>query len=518
MEAQQVLGGRYRLEEQLGQGGMAVVWRARDEVLGRSVAVKLLAGPHARDPVSRRRIRHEARAAAALSHPNIAQVYDYGESVTGLTCLPYVVMELVPGPTLEQRIAAEPVPPKLAFRICAEVAAALTAAHTQGLVHRDIKPGNVLLPPSGAKVVDFGIAAAVSPDSEAAEWGDELLGTPGYLAPERITGDAVEPASDVYGVGLLLYRLLTGKLPWSTETATEMLRAHVYVAPPPLPGLPGVPARVVELCHRCLAKEPAQRPTAREVAAVLARAAGVRVVQDEPAYAAASTTAEGEPSTVLVPRAGGGSAGAGQPRRPRPIALAGTAAGMAGVLVAGLLLWLAEPLGFHQGPRGGPVPPAPPGQSTNPRLPETTPRVGTSLTPPPGSGPMIAGGSEARSGPPLPSSGAMGQPPASPIDLATTAPETGIPATPAEPSSPEPSPTVERTLDSAGGSVRASCTADGEARLLSWTATSPYRVEQVEPGPARSTTVTFRHGNRTVRMTVTCRDGVPTAAVSSASD
>ncbi|MEE6263038.1 serine/threonine-protein kinase [Plantactinospora sonchi] len=511
MDEQQVLGGRYRLEEQLGQGGMAVVWRARDEVLGRSVAVKLLAGPHARDPVSRRRIRHEARAAAALSHPNIAQVYDYGESVTGLTCLPYVVMELVPGPTLEQRVAAEPVSPRLAFRICAEVAAALTAAHAQGLVHRDIKPGNVLLPPSGAKVVDFGIAAAVSPDSDAVEWGDELLGTPGYLAPERITGDTVEPASDVYGVGLLLYRLLAGQMPWSTETATEMLRAHVYVAPPPLPPLPGVPARVVELCHRCLAKEPAQRPTAREVAAVLARAAGVRVVQDEPAYTAAPTTAEGEPSTVLVPRPPVGSDGAVRTRRPRPHALAGTAAGVAGLVVAGMLFWLADPLGSDQGPRVGPVPPAPPGQSTNPQ-PAETPQGGTSGTPSPGSGPMIAGGSEAPSGAPLPVPGASGQPPASPIDLATTPPPaTSAPPTPSVSSPPEPSPSVERTLGSAGGSVRATCTADGDARLLSWTATPPYRVAQVEPGPARSATVTFRHGNKVVHMTVACRDGVPTA-------
>jgi serine/threonine-protein kinase len=162
VEVKQILGGRYELQDQLGVGGMAVVWRAHDDVLGRAVAVKLLAGPYASDPSSRRRIRDEARAAAMLSHPNIAQVYDFGESDEGGECTPYVVMELVPGKTLAQHMANGPLPPKVAFRICAEVAAALAAAHSDGLVHRDIKPANVMVTPTGAKVVDFGIAAAIS--------------------------------------------------------------------------------------------------------------------------------------------------------------------------------------------------------------------------------------------------------------------------------------------------------------------------------------------------------------------
>src|SRR4051812_33206349 len=157
VEVRQTLGDRYKLLDELGSGGMAVVWSARDEVLGRRVAVKLLAGRFAGDPQSRARIRDEARAAATLSHPNIAQVYDYGEAAGA----PYVVMELVNGPTLQQKVADGPLPPRKVFRICGEVAAALAAAHADGLVHRDIKMANIMVTPAGAKVVDFGIAAAV---------------------------------------------------------------------------------------------------------------------------------------------------------------------------------------------------------------------------------------------------------------------------------------------------------------------------------------------------------------------
>src|SRR5919112_192084 len=197
VEVQQTLGGRYKLLNELGSGGMAVVWKARDEVLGRMVAVKVLAARYAGDEQSRARIRDEARAAATLSHPNIAQVYDFGESDDDGACLPYVVMELINGPTLAQRVSQGPIPPRSVFRICSEVAAALAAAHAHGLVHRDIKPANVMVAPAGTKVVDFGIAAAAGPG----EPEDVVLGTPAYLAPERLTGDAVQPATDVYALG-----------------------------------------------------------------------------------------------------------------------------------------------------------------------------------------------------------------------------------------------------------------------------------------------------------------------------
>jgi serine/threonine protein kinase len=172
-----VLGGRYRLDEVLGVGGMSVVWRAHDGVLGRDVAVKLLSGRYATDPGSRARIRVEARAAAALAHPNVAQVHDFGETAEDGRRTPYVVMELVPGPTLQDRVAEGPLPPADVLRICADVAAGLAAAHADGLVHRDVKPANVILAPTGAKLVDFGIAALAAPGG-AGGLEDELLGTP----------------------------------------------------------------------------------------------------------------------------------------------------------------------------------------------------------------------------------------------------------------------------------------------------------------------------------------------------
>jgi eukaryotic-like serine/threonine-protein kinase len=285
VEVRQTLGGRYKLLTELGTGGMAVVWRGRDEVLGRPVAVKVLAGRFVDDPQSRARIRDEARSAATLSHPNIAQVYDYGECTTTGSPLPYVVMELINGPTLQQRVSAGPLPPRTVFRICGEVAAALAAAHQDGLVHRDIKMANIMVTAAGAKVVDFGIAAAVGPAAPE----EMLVGTPAYLAPERLTGADVEPASDVYALGVLLYRLLAHKAPWSAESTTQMLRAHVYLEPAPLPQLPGVPAAVGELVARCLRKDPAARPPAAEVSALLADAVEAGAAPDLPAPVPAET-------------------------------------------------------------------------------------------------------------------------------------------------------------------------------------------------------------------------------------
>jgi serine/threonine protein kinase len=276
-----VLGGRYRLISPVGAGGMAVVWQAYDNVLARTVAVKILAAQYAEEPQSRDRIRREAQAAAVLSHPNIAQVYDYGEAEVAGEVIPYVVMELIRGGTLHQRLSDGPVLPRYAMRVCAEIAAALAAAHAEGLAHRDIKPANVMLAPTGAKVVDFGLAAAIRPPgSGSADF--EVLGTPAYLAPERLLHDAVEPASDVYALGVLLYRLLAGHSPWTTETTTQMLTAHIYLEPAPLLPVFQVPHYVTALCNRCLSKDPAQRPSAREAAALLAHGAGLQVITDEP--------------------------------------------------------------------------------------------------------------------------------------------------------------------------------------------------------------------------------------------
>ncbi|MGC9671264.1 protein kinase domain-containing protein [Planosporangium sp. 12N6] len=277
MDAVEVLGGRYRLVERLGAGGMSVVWRAHDEVLNRQVAIKVLAATLAADADSRAMIRAEAQAAARLSHPHITGVYDYGESTTGDgETVPYVVMELISGRTLAERLAGGPMPWRAALRVGAEVAAALAAAHARGLVHRDVKPANIMLTASGVKVVDFGIAAVAGETGEPRPDGT-VLGTPAYLAPERLDGGPVRPASDVYALGLLLYRALAGGMPWTAETTTQMINANVQVEPRPLPAITGLPDGVTELCLRCLAKNPSDRPTSAEVARALATAAGIRV-------------------------------------------------------------------------------------------------------------------------------------------------------------------------------------------------------------------------------------------------
>jgi serine/threonine-protein kinase len=268
------LGRRYRLDTELGTGGMAVVWRAQDLVLGRQVAVKLL-GPSFSDRAARERIKAEARVAARLAHPNVAGVYDFGESRHGRRGkVPYIVMELVHGDTLAVRQQSDRMHWRTAVGIAAEVAAALAAAHACGVVHRDIKPGNIMLARTGVKVVDFGIAAAVG---ELDDHGDELLGTPAYVAPERFAGRPAAPATDVYALGILLYQCLTGTLPWPAYTATDLVNAHRELPPRPLPTITGLPADVVELCEQCLSKDPDERPSSLYAAVVLAEAAGLPV-------------------------------------------------------------------------------------------------------------------------------------------------------------------------------------------------------------------------------------------------
>jgi serine/threonine-protein kinase len=238
-----MLAGRYRLVERLGAGGMAVVWRAYDEVLGRAVAVKLLSSGYAADPVYRAGVHREARAAARLSHPNITNVYDYGEATSHEgSPVPFVVMELVEGRTLAARLASGPIAWRSAVEIAAQVASALAAAHVRGLVHRDVTPANIMLAPTGVKVVDFGISAVVGERDEPV-----VMGTPAYLAPERLAGAPVQPAADVYGLGVVLYQCLAGGLP-----------------PTPMRG--DVPPALVALVSRCTSLDPAQRPTSESLA------------------------------------------------------------------------------------------------------------------------------------------------------------------------------------------------------------------------------------------------------------
>jgi hypothetical protein len=256
-----VLGGRYELAEQVGVGGYSEVWRATDTALSRPVAVKLLHPGYVRQGRALARFRDEARHAGALSHQNIARIYDYGEQPDGQS--PYLVMELVEGPSLADVLAGGALGTPRSMDIVAQAAAGLQAAHAEGLVHRDVKPANMLLAPGGTvKITDFGIAHAIGAVPVTAT--GELLGTPGYLAPERVTGQQATEASDLYALGIVAYECLAGEPPFA-GTALVIALAHRDRPLPPLPQ--SVPADVCALVMQLTAKDPAWRPgSAAEVA------------------------------------------------------------------------------------------------------------------------------------------------------------------------------------------------------------------------------------------------------------
>ena len=251
-----ILGGRYRLVELLGQGGMATIFRAVDTQLGRDVAVKLLRPEYLRDPDFSSRFRQEAQAAASLTHPNVVTVYDYGEDPSG----PYIVMELIDGEDLATIIRRSgALPPRQAARIAAAVARALAAAHARGLVHRDVKPGNVLIGRDGqVKVVDFGIARAVA-EAQVTLPGT-TLGSVHYFSPEQARGEPATESSDIYSLGIVLYELLTGVRPWEGDSAASVGLARLTgPAPDPVAVRPSVPPDLAAITRKALAPE-AQRP------------------------------------------------------------------------------------------------------------------------------------------------------------------------------------------------------------------------------------------------------------------
>jgi len=270
------LGGRYQLEQCIGVGGMSEVWRGFDEVLARPVAIKLIAPEMAADDGCDERVRTEARSAAQLAHPNVASVYDFGIApVLPDRETPFIVMELVDGATLADHLAAGPMDWHIAVRICAEVSAALVAAHCQGIIHRDVKPANIMLTPSGAKVLDFGIATGSG--RYDAQLDGTVLGTPAYLAPERLLGEPATPATDIYALGVLLYQCLTGWLPWPGDNAWAVLQAQRLHPPDPLPPVAGLDPEVADLCMACLSEDPRARPSSVAVALVLAEAVDARI-------------------------------------------------------------------------------------------------------------------------------------------------------------------------------------------------------------------------------------------------
>jgi eukaryotic-like serine/threonine-protein kinase len=254
--SQAVLGDRYRLGERIAGGGMGSVYRAVDESLGRHVAVKVLRRELAAEPAYLERFRREARASAALSHPGVAGVYDYGE----LGGSAFIVMELVEGETLAERIAARGrLPWPEAFAIGEQVARALAAAHAHGLVHRDVKPGNVMVDAAArAKVTDFGIAKAAA--SAPLTRTGMVVGSANYVAPEQAQGDDVGPAADQYSLGCVLFEAVTGSPPYRGASAVAIAAQHVS-APVPDPRRPDLPVAAGDLIRRALAKSPEDRFT-----------------------------------------------------------------------------------------------------------------------------------------------------------------------------------------------------------------------------------------------------------------
>ncbi|HZI96428.1 MAG TPA: protein kinase [Actinomycetales bacterium] len=267
--ADSVLGGRYRLTERIATGGMGEVWQAHDDVLGRTVAVKVLKEEYTGDPGFLERFRAEARHTAALSHPHIAGIYDYGEADSSA----YLVMELVPGEPLGDLLAREgALESPRAMGLLSQAAAGLSAAHAAGVVHRDVKPGNLLVTPDGrVKVTDFGIARAG--DQVPLTATGQVMGTAQYLAPEQAMGRAATPASDVYALGVVAFEALTGRRPFEGDSQVAVAMAHVNTEPPPLPA--HVPDGSRALVQAAMAKDPAGRPADAgvfsEVAGALAR-------------------------------------------------------------------------------------------------------------------------------------------------------------------------------------------------------------------------------------------------------
>lgn len=457
-------------------------------------------------------------------------------------------MELLGGHTLEQRLAAGPLPPRAGLRVCAEVASALADAHARGLVHRDIKPTNVMLTPKGAKVLDFGIAAAAG-DSEI-DFEGRLLGTPAYLAPERLEAGEVLPACDVYALGLLLHRVLTGRLPWPAEAQSGMLRAHTHVEPAPLPPIDGVPSEVHRLYRWCLARDPADRPPAVEAARILldatasaSPAGGVGGTAASPATEVSGTPAspasedvdpaagtegaatksaagtEGTATAQGVDAAGAATApragGTDEDRAPRadptapgsvePVSRRDTwRRRRAMVAVSGAVLVavaMAGSLGDSNNRRHGPTGPSTgsgPGTTTV-GMPSSEEPLVVDDTGPVVVPPSQSGAPATRSGPPSGPSPSASSPAPSPTVSPTAA-------------APTPTPGEGTSADARGGTVTFRCVGKS-VEVLAVTPAPGFRAEAYDPGPAKQIQVELTSSEHTSEIRVNCPNGRPNSKV-----
>jgi tRNA A-37 threonylcarbamoyl transferase component Bud32/predicted hydrocarbon binding protein len=268
--------GGYKVLESIGQGAMGQVYLAEDAALGRRVAIKVMHPSRANDPAARRRFLRESRAAAAVEHPHVVAIYQVGEhrppgsQGDGQPGLPYIVMQRLRGDTLgTYRTQVGRVPLAEALRIGREIAAGLAAAHASGLIHRDIKPDNIVLegPSRQVKIIDFGLArdAGDDPSQAGITLDGSVVGTPAYMAPERFGDRVIDARADLFGLGVILYELLADRLPFTGTSMMAMLASISRGSPPPLASVaPGVPDDVSDLVMRLIAHEPADRPASAE--------------------------------------------------------------------------------------------------------------------------------------------------------------------------------------------------------------------------------------------------------------